>query len=318
MNQILAVENKNKKKEKTKKVKTGKPLEIEGIIKFFAGAIIVFGITFIGKGSYAIYKNIDDRKPANIPIVNISRINDKAIINVKNNIEISKLVYSWDDGQESAIPIGDTEANEEVLLLGYDSVLNITIEDVNGKQVKYHKAYKLTGVDITKPSIEIETKDGSNKMTITVKDETALSYISYQWEQEDEVIIEVDQNNKKETRKEIDLTPGSKKIKIIAKDENGNIEEIEKEIVASTSKPKMSIKLTNDRKKISVLVEDKDGIKDVIVNLNGKEYSRKDIGEKKIELGYLELREGNNTISVTVTNVSGYTESGTTELQYNP
>ena len=314
MNQILAVENKKKEKVKTKKIRTGRPIEIKGIVMFFAVIIMVFGLTLAGQGSYALYKDIDDRKPENIPYVTIGRVNDKAIVQISSNIEISKLVYSWNNGEESAIPIGSTNAREEITLLGYDSVLNLTIEDMNGKRVKFQKQYLLTGVDITKPVVEIETKDGNDKMKIVAKDETGIAYITYQWEDGEPVTVNADQQG--EMIVQVPLTVGLKKIKIIAVDTNGNIEEIEREITTSTSRPKMTLR--RNKQKISIEIEDKDGIKSIKANLNGEEYEITNVNRKKVKVGYLYLREGNNTISVEVTNVNDYTEKATAELQYNP
>lgn len=316
MNQILAVENKKKEKVKTKKIRTGRPIEIKGIVMFFAVIIMVFGLTLAGQGSYALYKDIDDRKPENIPYVTIGRVNDKAIVQISSNIEISKLVYSWNNGEESAIPIGSTNAREEITLLGYDSVLNLTIEDMNGKRVKFQKQYLLTGVDITKPVVEIETKDGNDKMKIVAKDETGIAYITYQWEDGEPVTVNADQQGQTEMIVQVPLTVGLKKIQIIAVDTNGNIEEIEKEITTSTSRPKMTLR--RNKQKISIEIEDKDGIKSIKANLNGKEYEITNVNRKKVKVGYLYLREGNNTISVEVTNVNDYTEKATAELQYNP
>lgn len=316
MNQILAVENKKKEKVKTKKIRTGRPIEIKGIVMFFAVIIMVFGLTLAGQGSYALYKDIDDRKPENIPYVKIGRVNDKAIVQISSNIEISKLVYSWNNGEESAIPIGSTNAREEITLLGYDSVLNLTIEDMNGKRVKFQKQYLLTGVDITKPVVEIETKDGNDKMKIVAKDETGIAYITYQWEDGEPVTVNADQQGQTEMIVQVPLTVGLKKIKIIAVDTNGNIEEIEREITTSTSRPKMTLR--RNKQKISIEIEDKDGIKSIKANLNGEEYEITNVNRKKVKVGYLYLREGNNTISVEVTNVNDYTEKATAELQYNP
>lgn len=316
MNQILAVENKKKEKVKTKKIRTGRPIEIKGIVMFFAVIIMVFGLTLAGQGSYALYKDIDDRKPENIPYVTIGRVNDKAIVQISSNIEISKLVYSWNNGEESAIPIGSTNAREEITLLGYDSVLNLTIEDMNGKRVKFQKQYLLTGVDITKPVVEIETKDGNDKMKIVAKDETGIAYITYQWEDGEPVTVNADQQGQTEMIVQVPLTVGLKKIKIIAVDTNGNIEEIQKEITTSTSRPKMTLR--RNKQKISIEIEDKDGIKSIKANLNGEEYEITNVNRKKVKVGYLYLREGNNTISVEVTNVNDYTEKATAELQYNP
>ena len=316
MNQILAVENKKKEKVKTKKIRTGRPIEIKGIVMFFAVIIMVFGLTLAGQGSYALYKDIDDRKPENIPYVTIGRVNDKAIVQISSNIEISKLVYSWNNGEESAIPIGSTNAREEITLLGYDSVLNLTIEDMNGKRVKFQKQYLLTGVDITKPVVEIETKDGNDKMKIVAKDETGIAYITYQWEDGEPVTVNADQQGQTEMIVQVPLTVGLKKIKLIAVDTNGNIEEIEREITTSTSRPKMTLR--RNKQKISIEIEDKDGIKSIKANLNGEEYEITNVNRKKVKVGYLYLREGNNTISVEVTNVNDYTEKATAELQYNP
>ena len=316
MNQILAVENKKKEKVKTKKIRTGRPIEIKGIVMFFAVIIMVFGLTLAGQGSYALYKDIDDRKPENIPYVTIGRVNDKAIVQISSNIEISKLVYSWNNGEESAIPIGSTNAREEITLLGYDSVLNLTIEDMNGKRVKFQKQYLLTGVDITKPVVEIETKDGNDKMKIVAKDETGIAYITYQWDDGEPVTVNADQQGQTEMIVQVPLTVGLKKIKIIAVDTNGNIEEIEREITTSTSRPKMTLR--RNKQKISIEIEDKDGIKSIKANLNGEEYEITNVNRKKVKVGYLYLREGNNTISVEVTNVNDYTEKATAELQYNP
>lgn len=316
MNQILAVENKKKEKVKTKKIRTGRPIEIKGIVMFFAVIIMVFGLTLAGQGSYALYKDIDDRKPENIPYVTIGRVNDKAIVQISSNIEISKLVYSWNNGEESAIPIGSTNAREEITLLGYDSVLNLTIEDMNGKRVKFQKQYLLTGVDITKPVVEIETKDGNDKMKIVAKDEKGIAYITYQWEDGEPVTVNADQQGQTEMIVQVPLTVGLKKIKIIAVDTNGNIEEIEREITTSTSRPKMTLR--RNKQKISIEIEDKDGIKSIKANLNGEEYEITNVNRKKVKVGYLYLREGNNTISVEVTNVNDYTEKATAELQYNP
>ena len=115
---------------------------------------------------------------------------------------------------------------------------------------------------------------------------------------------------------QVPLTVGLKKIKIIAVDTNGNIEEIEREITTSTSRPKMTLR--RNKQKISIEIEDKDGIKSIKANLNGEEYEITNVNRKKVKVGYLYLREGNNTISVEVTNVNDYTEKATAELQYNP
>ena len=314
MNQILATENKEKKKKKRKS--TQDPMGINGIVRFFAITIMIFGIVLVGESSYAVYKNIDDRRPANIPTVVVGRVNDKIIMRIEHNEVISKITYSWNNGESNVIPVGSTSTQEEITLLGYDSTLNLTVEDVNGKQVSYQKTFFLNGIDITKPTINLSTEDGNNIMTITASDETAMAYLSYQWEGEEPVEVEAQNENQTEIVAEVNLSPGSKKIKVIAEDKNGNVEQLEKEIVTTTAIPKILI--LQSESEIYIQVSDEDGIQDVIINLNGQEFPVEDLNLNEVQLGPLALREGNNTISVEVTNVSGYTQRGATEIQYTP
>lgn len=311
MNQILMTETKKKKQ---KKAKSGRTIEIQGIVRFFAIIIMIFGISLIGEGSYAIYQENEDKKPSNMPSVTIGRLNDKAILYVEHNTEISKIIYSWDNGEKTVLPEGGLTAQEEILLPNQNSILNITIEDMKGKSVQYKKQYYLEGMDITKPVINVNTENGKNKMTIVATDETEISYLSYQWEGKEAVTIDANTEGQTQIKQEVTLTPGTKKITIIAEDTNANIEKIEKEIVATTSEPKMQ--LIQNGKEIIIEASDEDGLTEIKLNLNGKQYVNKINKLKYIKIGPALLQEGNNTILVEVTNVNGYTKKAATELQY--
>ena len=311
MNQILMTENK-KKKEK----KSSGPIEIKGIVRFFAFVILIFGLTLIGEGSYAIYKEAEENDPTTMPILTIGRLNDTAVIYVEHTVEISTITYSWNNGEETVLPEGGLTAQETILLPNQNSVLNITVEDMNGKRGNYQKQYNIEGMDITKPVIDVEVEDENKKMTITATDDTEIAYLSYQWENEEPVIIEPTEEGQFKITEELDLTPGTRKINIIAEDINGNIEKIEKEIVATTSEPTMQ--LIQNASQIIIEASDEDGLAEIKLNLNGKQYVNKLNGEKNIQLGPVALQEGNNTILVEVTNVSGYTKKASTELQYTP
>ncbi len=313
MNQILAIENR-KKQPKQKKQSSGRAIETRGIVRFFAIVIIIFGLVLIGEGSYAMYKEAADKNPANMPKVMVSREGDKVIVSVEHATEISKVIYSWNNGEATEVPQGGLTAYEEILLPNQNSILNIIIEDMNGKTAHYQKEYIVEGMDVTKPTINIQVADGSKKMTITAEDETALSYLSYQWEGEEVVREEATIDTQTKIEKEIDLTPGTRKITIIAEDSSGNKEQIEKEIIATTSKPKMQL-IRNGREFI-IEATDEDGITEIKLNLNGKQYVNPVNKEKYIKIGPALLQDGNNTILVEVTNVNGYTEKAATEIKY--
>ncbi len=315
MNQILMIEKK-RKQEKVKRQSSGRPMEVKSIVRFFAIIIAIFGIALVGEGTYAICKEAADKDPANQPKVMVSRAGDTVILNVEHTNEISKVIYSWNNGEATELPQGGKTAQEEILLPNQNSILNIIIEDMNGKRVSYQKEYMVEGMDITKPTINIQVADGSKKMTIIAEDETAMAYLSYQWEGQEAVREEAATENQTKIEKEINLTPGTKKIIIIAEDASGNIEQIEKEIVATTSKPKMQ--LLKDGQKIMIEASDEDGIKEIKLNLNGKQYVNSVNNLKYIKIGPALLQQGNNTILIEVTNVNGYTEKAATEILYNP
>ncbi|MCI9413048.1 MAG: hypothetical protein HFJ31_00810 [Clostridia bacterium] len=313
MNQILTVEKK-RKEPKQKKQRSGGTIETKGIVRFFAIVIMIFGLVLVGEGSYAMYKEVADKNLANLPKVMVSREGDKVLVSVEHTAEISKVIYSWNNGETTEVPQGGLTAYEEILLPNQNSILNIIIEDMNGKTAHYQKEYIVEGMDVTKPTIHIQVADGSKKMTITAEDETALSYLSYQWEGEDVVREEATSEMQTKIEKQIDLTPGTKKITIIAEDASGNKEQIEKEIIATTSKPKMQL-IRNGREFI-IEATDEDGITEIKLNLNGKQYVNPVNKEKYIKIGPALLQEGNNTILVEVTNVNGYTEQAATEIKY--
>ena len=307
MNQILATQN-NKK--------SSKKIGIKSVVMFFAFSIILFGVVLIGEGSYAIYKNIQDKNPANVPSVTIQRVNDELVVNIAHKTEIMKIKYTWDNGEENVIPINDYNAEERIKLLGYNSTLNLTVEDINGKQVTYQKQYILDGVDITKPNIAINTSNGSSKMTIIATDETSISRLTYSWEGEEASTVYAETEDQKQIEKELTLTPGTRTIKVIAEDKNGNIQEKEQEIITSTSKPKYGVYRNGNQ--VTFHVEDEDGIKYILVNINGETYAADNINRKSVDVGPLTLKEGNNILYIEITNVSGYTESDATEIEYIP
>ena len=76
MNQILSVDNNGKEKRKKSKVKTSSagPVEINKIVKFFSIAILVFGVFFIGSGSYSMYTDLKTKNSNLQPSIYIEKL----------------------------------------------------------------------------------------------------------------------------------------------------------------------------------------------------------------------------------------------------
>lgn len=302
MNQILYVsENKG-----------NGPIAIKSIVKFFAIVIIAFGIILIGKGSYAIYKNIEINSGDNIPVVYMNRVNNTVVIKAEDNIEISKLIYSWNKGEETILLPNSKKVEEVVLLPNENSVLNVTIVDTKGKETKFMQEWNIEGTDIRKPEIEITTDEDIRKITIIARDETEINYLIYKWNEEEEIKINATENDKLKIQETIDMILGENKLTVKAVDKNGNTETLEKTIIIS-SKPVIAIKQSNG--KLAVTINDEVGIKKVTLNINGQTYGGNYSGKKQLKLN-VPLKKGNNTISITAINESDLEQKVVREFTY--
>lgn len=307
MNQILVMENKKKKRSRN----TG-PAEIENILKFFAIALIVFGVLFIGHGSYAIYKDAKGKDKKNLPILTMERVNDEVIIKATSSIKIKNLIYSWNTDEETKIPVDGTFIEENVMLLNENGTLNVKIEDEKGRTVKYQKEFIIDGLDITKPTIEIQEQGSNGTIKITATDETQMKYISYSINGSDEIKIDKSDAEDKIINYILKLQKGENKLTVTAVDSSGNFEIIEKTIIVS-GKTTMNLKIENG--KLVVTAEDPDGIKDIEINLNGVTKSVKDINQKSIK-ATLNIVEGTNNIRIKITNVNSLITTGAKEFNY--
>lgn len=307
MNQILVMENKKKKRSRN----TG-PAEIENILKFFAIALIVFGVLFIGHGSYAIYKDAKGKDKKNLPILTMERVNDEVIIKATSSIKIKNLIYSWNTDEETKIPVDGTFIEENVMLLNENGTLNVKIEDEKGRTVKYQKEFIIDGLDITKPTIEIQEQGSNGTIKITATDETQMKYISYSINGSDEIKIDKSDAEDKIMNYILKLKKGENKLTVTAVDSSGNFEIIEKTIIVS-GKTTMNLKIENG--KLVVTAEDPDGIKDIEIKLNGVTKSVKDINQKSIK-ATLNIVEGTNNIRIKITNVNSLITTGAKEFNY--
>ena len=304
MNQILYVgDNKN-----------NGPVAVKSVIKFFAIVIIIFGIILIGEGTYSMYKGIVANSGNNIPTVYMNRVNDTVVIKAENNIEIPKLIYSWNKGEETVLLPNNKAVEEVVLLPNENSILNVTIVDIKGKETKFMQQWNIEGIDIKKPEMEIATDDSSRKITIIARDETQIDYLIYKWNNEAETRVNGTERNKLEIQKTIDMKLGENKLTVTAVDKNGNTNTLEKTIIIS-SKPTIAVKQSNS--KIHIVINDEVSIKTVSININGQVYAGEYKAKKQLKLN-VPLKQGNNTVSITVTNESGLEQKVVREFIYKP
>ena len=315
MNQILMIENKKKTKNK-KNRNSSAPIEIKNVIRFFAVIIIIFAICIISHSSYALYREAKGNNTNNLANITLTRENDTLIVNVQSEYIIEKFKYNWENSQQTSISEGSKSFEEEIILPSGNNVLTIILEDETGRAVTYTKEIILDGIDITKPSIEIEQGQGAS-VRINAVDETKIEYITYRIDDGEEVKIERNEDNDKIIEYILtDMPRGEHTLYVTAVDSFGNIAEDEAPIIISSERPTIkNISIDQENSKIIIEASDVDGIKAIEVNLNGSVYSMDDVNRTEATFS-LNIQEGKNTISIKLTNVNGITAEGATEFDY--
>lgn len=293
MNQILSTGDKQEKS------------NINNIIRIFCVIIIVFSIFFIVQGTYALVKSKNEKiiSSADRPNVSIDSKGGSAVINVKNNKSISKVLYSWDNGESMEIDAQNkTELAETVVVPNGDCTLNISVIDSNGLVSKYEQKFEYDpSVDLASPEINISAVPG--KITIEAKDNVEMGYITYKWNDEQEVKVEVSGEDRTKIVQEIEVKKGSNTLKVVATDKAGNTKQDERDILGA-SKPKIVVGKSGSD--LVIKVTDEEQVTKVEYTLNGTQYTQENTGDNKKEFVFkVGMKQGENVIVIKAYNKSG-------------
>lgn len=306
MNQILFTGDKQEKS------------NIKNVITVFCIMIIVLSIFFIIQGIYTLVKDKDVKtiNKDDVPDIKITSQGGNATINVKYNKSISKIVYFWDDGEPMEIDTQNkTEINENVVVPNEDCTLNISIIDSDG--VEYKKQYEIkfdSSIDRIKPEINISAVPG--KIIIEVKDNKEMAYITYKWNNEQEIRIEASGEDHTKIVQEIEVKKGTNTLNVVATDKEGNTNQEQKDILGA-SKPKVSVgKLGSD---LVIQVTDEDEVTKVEYTFNGMNYTKENTeGNKKKFEFKIGMKQGENVIKIKAYNKSGLIQEYAGKAKYQP
>ena len=271
--------------------------EIRPIIRFFAIAIIIISLIFIGEGVYNLSNSLKNNESFSKPILNVEKNGSTVDLKVASDIGINKIEYSWNGGSTTVLKCeGKKNINSEIEMPQGDNKLDIVIIDVEGHKTKFKNIeVSFTDADdVTKPKISIV--NGIGKISITATDETELDCLTYQWEGEEEVKVQaIDENNKTITQ-DISIQKGTKKIIINAVDKTGNKETISKKIVGSNG-PEIKVSIADGN--FVVKVTDEYVITKIEYTLNEEVFTVEGIpqGAKEYEFK-VQLKDGTNYLKI--------------------
>ena len=302
MNQILSIEDTNKKKKKNKKQKLPRnsgPVAIESILKFFAIAILVYGIFMIGSGSYSMYSNSQEDEANTKPTIQIEETEKEITLRVTHTRALSKVTYKWNNDEETEIQTnGRQEVSQKIEIPTGNNTLTIYAQDEKGRETTYQKAYSLEG-DIT---IDF-TLDGNN-IKVTASGKNELSYMTYRWDEEEETRVDI---NNTQIEQSIEIPMGQHTLTVIVVDVNNTTETKEQEI-KGVKKPNLEI-TTDGSSNFIIKVADEEGLKRLEFTVNDTDSYKLEL-EGRTELEYQwPIEDGRNKLDVTVYNESDVTET---------
>ena len=305
MNQILSTSMPmDNKKKKEKKVNTN-PVAIKSILKFFAIAMLIFGIFTIGTGAYAVFKNQSEQQEQNLePSISIEDKDEETILlKVVHKKNIAKLEYRWND-EESTVVNGNNGKyiEKQIKVPSGKNTLHVLVVDEDGKEIPYEKQYERES--------KINFEVSGNKIKITYEGDKKVSYMTYRWDEEEEKTIQI---NDTKIEQEIDAIKGLHTLTVIVVDEDNNTDtKVQK--INGVSKPKITVAVDDAKQHFVIKASDDEKITTIVFRLNqdDNQYYTLNIADMNYnEIQYIlpmELQSGENTIEVTIKNASGVTE----------
>lgn len=293
------------------------------IIRVFAIILIIFALCLVASGVYRMYiRNQENNSNANTiqtekAQIYVDKLDNSVNISVVHTKAIEKLIYSWNDGTETVVKgTGEKTLEKEIQIPAGTNVLHIKVTDVDGNETTYEEEIVAeNGTDILNPVITLSVTE-QRKLKISVTDETALDFVTYRWDTEEEIKVEPTEEDKKKIEIEIDILKGTHDITIIAVDSSNNTTTETKSYTGLT-KPEIKLTLSADKTKVSIDITHENGIKGITGSLNGQDFNVDGIEQDTKNANFeLNLVEGTNHIKVVASSVDGTEATAEQEFTY--
>ena len=293
------------------------------VVRVFAVLLACFAICLLVGGGIGLYKNkqksnviIDEPTKAKITV---EQQETMVIINVSHDKAIEKLIYSWDSEKETSVKgTGEATLTAQVPVIAGTHTLNIKVTDIEQVETTYEQEITSEiGEDKLYPVISLEVTD-QKKLKITATDETAIDFVTYRWNNDEEQRVDVSDDEQK-IEFEIDILKGKNDLIIVAVDQNSN-NTTEQKSFTGVTKPDIKIIIAADKKTGEILCYHENGLKEVALRINETDY-QVDIGTEfptEVTLPLPELTEEKSTIVVKATSIDDTVTEVTEEVVQDP
>lgn len=275
-----------------------KKTDITKIVRVFCIMIFVFGILVIGKAVFGF--TIGKTRIKDEVELATEQMGKEVVVTINSANPIKEFKYKWQSDQETVVQgTGDTSFSKTIEIPRGNNILNMTVVDCYDNKDYYQKQYFFESDDETKPTIELAS--AGNEIIITAKDENQMAYITYKWNDEDEIRIEADEDESTIEQK-IPVKVGQNDLTITAFDAVGN-RQVRKEKIIGDDKPEVNLVVQNNQ--VVITAKDDEGIKKIVLTVDGNVTDSGDepINQKEVT-ATMDITPGNHTISVVVTNIN--------------
>lgn len=297
-------------------------LAINKSVKMFASIILIFGIAMISMGVYGKItekpKQIDQQLE-----LRETKQGSKVTLKITSGKPVRLVSYKWNEGESTAIQ-GNNKLNiEQIITIPQgNNILKITVTDYYGNERDYQKQYIKKSNDSQNPEIMIiQDETDKRKIKITVKDDTQLTYMTYEWDKYREIstngsstqnleIISrgkqekiVFEKGKKEHTFSLDIPAGNNILVIEAVDGEENVETLKKAIKGLLV-PEVELSTKNGI--LNIKATDEIGVSKVEINVDGAISNTGDtpLNLKEVNTS-IEVGKTKHKITVTVINMQG-------------
>lgn len=275
--------------------------------------IVLVSLLIAGKNKK---KQLESKKekPASNPIIEVkTNGEDKLDIKVTHSEYLESVVYSWNDDvdTEKLYKTGRTKdyTIPNVEIIGGTNTLTVIAKGILGGEAIYKNDFTNNkGKDVGKPEIKLSLEKKGKNIKVVVKDNDALSKVSYKWNEEEEHEIELQEDRQSEVSFNIKIIAGKNILHIFAKDNTGNITTVRKEYDGIEA-PVLSFNATPDGKAVILTATHPKGIKSIEYKLNGESFSSGEIKDtlSTVARTKIVLTEENNEIEAKATSNDGVT-----------
>ena len=325
MNQILFSENNysNKKKRSNSEI-----IDMKKIIIIFSILIIIFAIVIVGG---KIYGAINNRKAKNDPTANLNKPQIEITLINYNTCQIvvdyeegiEQVTYWWNDDSDKIVKNmngSDKFQIPEQIPNGDYNILHVHVAGSDGSSNELEQKFPIEEGD-NENSIKIEYYAKASTTEVVITSQNDLQSITYNWEDEDPISVEISENEKQEKRIQIENKRGANRLYITATDSQGNTFEKQTPLLVGVLKPVVNYIIENNT--LIVTITHDMGFKQIIIKVNGEQFIydetnpqySKDLTEINVTK---ELEPGRVDVQVTVYTLEqpeeAYTESRWAEL----